>query len=237
MGDWFVEQMTPHAPGLWLLIGLLTNALLLSSEQLVARTWRGPLWIGLWLLVPYLGLLLGGLSPRLMGLSGIDWPVSLSLGLGIGFAVVLLLTLVRATLAIGDESLRSESSQMGHVARPVLAGILLWSGVTQFHWSFLRGGIWEALLTLPQPPALPGYWAVWSAAAIVVLQLLWVRPAFAVLLVHLATLLTTSILFFYTRNFWLCWALHAAVQMIAAPSLVQALEPGRHRVTRGSGTR
>lgn len=227
MNEWLVAQLTPLAPGFWLLIGLLTTALLLSSQAMIAPVWRTRLWAILWLMTPYLGLLSGGLSPRLIGLSGIDWTVSLGLGLGIVFAVILLLTLVRTLLVMGEAQ-----STTGAHARHNLGNTILWSGLTQFHWSFLRGAVWESLLTLPNPPELPGYWAVWIAAGLVVAQLLWARPGFAVLLVQLAILTTTSILFFYTHNFWLCWVLHVAVQLIAAPSLAPLLTPGRAGVAR-----
>ncbi len=52
--------------------------------------------MGLWVLIPYLGLLVGGLSPRLMGISNLDWLPSIGLGLGFIFVVLVLLLLVRA---------------------------------------------------------------------------------------------------------------------------------------------
>lgn len=220
---WLVDQLTPQAPGFWLLVGALITALLLSVEQMASRRWRTLLWFAAWVLIPYLGLLLGGLSPRLMGLSDIDWPVSLSLGLGIFFGVVLVLLFVRATLTLGDPRSATDAGAQNLD----LGAVLLWSGITQFHWSFLRGGLWETLLTMPDGPTLPGYWAVWLAAALVVGQLLWSKPTPQALLLQLAILATTSILFFYTRNFWLCWALHSAIQLAVAPSLVIVHLPGR----------
>jgi hypothetical protein len=95
--------------------------------------------------------------------------------------------------------------------------VLLWSGAGEFHWVFLRGALWEIFLSLPEPLELPGYWAIWSAALIAAVELFASRPGFVQGLVQMTTLITTSVLFFYTRNFWLCWALHAAVQLIGSP--------------------
>lgn len=223
MSAWLGEQLLPTAPGFWLLIGLLTTALLRSSEQMLPRWWRPRAWAILWLLVPYLGLLAGGLSPRLMGLSGNDWSVSLGLGLGIAFGVLLLLGLVRALLEMGERPILTREV----VRHGGFAALLFWSGITQFYWCFLRGGIWELLLTAPQPPELPGYWAVWGAAGLLLVQILWARPPLPSLLLLLTTLLTTSILFFYSQNFWLCWAFHAALQLLAAPALDLTPQPDR----------
>jgi hypothetical protein len=48
----------------------------------------------------------------------------------------------------------------------------------------------------------------------------------------LVALTTTSILFFYTRNFWLCWILHVTVQLIATPPALLPLAPLRLVYTR-----
>ena len=73
------------------------------------------------------------------------------------------------------------------------------------------------LQMLPNPPELVGYWAIWCAAGIILIELLLFRPGFFPLLIQLVALMTTSILFFYTRNFWLCWAMHVTVQLMTAP--------------------
>ena len=86
-----------QAPGTWLLLSLIASILLLLLTQQIATDWRDRLTIGLWIGIPYVGLLLGGLSPRLIGLNAIDWVASLGLGLGLLFIMVLLLMLVRST--------------------------------------------------------------------------------------------------------------------------------------------
>ena len=228
---WLAAQFTPTAPLFWLAVGLLTTALVLSLQDYISPLWRGRVWFAHWLLIPYLGLLAGGLSPRLLGLANIDWLASLGLGVGLLFGVTALLVFVRAVVDLGDPAdMTGPRRFLGVLTRPgwrIFAGLALWSGIEQFHWAFLRGGLHETLLTLPTPPALPGYWAIWGAAGIILVEVLWARRDLAHLVIQLATLLTTSILFFYTHNFWLCWILHVLVRWIASPPGLLLVSPGR----------
>jgi hypothetical protein len=113
----------------------------------------------------------------------------------------------------------------------------LTTGALQFHWSFLRGAIWEMILALPEPPATPSYWAVWLAAGLALLQIVLVRPGFLRLVYHATLLTMTSVLFLYSRNFWLCWILHAAGSIIlegeSLPAGLQSLRPAR-RAAKGA---
>lgn len=231
--SWLSDQFSPYAPGFWLLVGVLVTTLLISSQMYIPARWRGLTWFTLWLLIPYLGLLLGGLSPRLLGLAGHDWLAGLGLGLGLIFAVVILLTLARAVTDLGapieNEAVPEANLRLGWHA---ISSTLLWCGIEQFHWVFLRGGIWEMLQALPNPPELVGYWAIWCAALVILVELLLLRPGFYPLLIQLVALTTTSILFFYTRNFWLCWFLHVAVQLLITPPALLPLAPLRLFYTR-----
>ncbi len=230
--SWLSTQFSPYAPGFWLLVGILGTSLLISVRGLIPRRWSGLIWFAHWLLVPYLGLLVGGLSPRLLGLAGHDWLAGLGLGLGLIFAVVILLTLARALtdlgapppLQVGNHAEIADPRRLGW---HTISSTLLWCGIEQFHWVYLRGGIWELLQTLPNPPELVGYWAIWCAAGVILIELLILRPGFFPLLIQFVALMTTSILFFYTRNFWLCWIMHVAVQLLTAPPAYLPLAPLR----------
>lgn len=229
MTHWWAAQLTPHAPGLWLILSLLTTITLSVLFGRARPAWAQWAWIGHWLLIPYFGLLFGGLSPRLMGLVNFDWSVSLSLGAGLIFIVLALLVVVRATVDLPSphQGLTEESAPLNRTGTERLQdshrsswqtviGIVAISGVEQFHWTFLRGGLWELILSLPAPPALPAYWAVWLAALVVLMEAALHRPTFLQWLPLLTILVTTSILFFYTRNFWLCWILHSSAALILA---------------------
>jgi hypothetical protein len=231
--SWLSAQFSPIAPGFWLVVGILSTALLISSQAYIPNRWRGLVWFAHWLLIPYLGLLVGGLSPRLLGLTGHDWLAGLGLGLGLIFAVVILLTLARAIIDVDAPMANdADSGEPTRLSWHTLSSTVLWCGIEQFHWVFLRGGIWETLQTLPNPPELAGYWAIWCAAAVILIELLALRPGFFPLLIQLVALTTTSILFFYTRNFWLCWILHVTVQLIATPPALLPLAPLRLVYTR-----
>jgi hypothetical protein len=221
---WLAGQLSLDAPGLWFTVSLLLTALLLSLRPYIPPKRRSAIWAAHWLLVPYLGLLAGGVSPRLIGLTGHDWLASLGLGLGLIFVVVVLLILVRAVVDL-DPDAGPSTRGVRRLGRHTLRSTLLWTGIEQFHWCFLRGVLWEMILALPSPPDLPGYWAIWSAAAIILAELLLLRPGFYPFVIQIVALITTSILFFYTRNFWLCWALHAGVQLIAAPPRLLPFAP------------
>ena len=238
--DWLGNQLSPYAPGFWLLVSILATTLLITVQELIPARWRGLVWFAHWLLIPYLGLLVGGLSPRLLGLAGHDWLAGLGLGLGLIFAVVILLTLARAITDLGVPasavsaglSTATESSEPARLGWTTISSTMLWCGIEQFHWVFLRGGIWEMMQTLPNPPDLVGYWAIWWAAAVILVELLMLRPSIFPLLIQLVALMTTSILFFYTRNFWLCWVLHVAVHLLTAPPSILPLAPLRLADTR-----
>jgi hypothetical protein len=215
---WIGAQFSPQSPGFWLLISFLLTALLLSVKESIPARWRQPLWLAHWLIVPYLGLLLGGLSLRLLGITGIDWLASLGLGLGLVFGIVMLLVLVRAAVDLDSTPASPLATGPGAGGWRTLGDALLWSGGAEFHWVFLRGALEETLLLRPEPLELPAYWAIWCAALLAALEIGMGRPRFVPWLLQMTTLVTTSILFFYTHNFWLCWALHTAVQAIGHSS-------------------
>ncbi|MBX3052097.1 MAG: hypothetical protein KF753_11515 [Caldilineaceae bacterium] len=218
--DWFFSQLHPLHPGFWLLLSFLISGLSLAGTRLIPRRFARPLRLGRWFFVPYLGLIIGGLSPRLMGLTDIDWVASLGLGVGLIFAIWLLLLLVRASLH------REESVGVPQPsARPLLAEFV-WAGAQEFHWVFLRGALWEMLLALPAPPELPGYWAIWLASALALPGIFVQYRQTSRRIAAGLLLCTTAILFFYTRNFFLCWLLHASAGWLIDQTRTQAEQPG-----------
>jgi hypothetical protein len=179
-------------------------------------------------LLPYIGLLSGALSPHFMGLTGLDWLVGLSLGLGLSFVILLALMLVRVT-AVSANPLAPEVGMVsaktaqvykvapGNSSQLNLATLIYQSclnGAEEFHWAFLRGTLWEVLLTSPTAIALSIYWAIWGSALLALPELLLNGRNLLERLLKFIILVTTSILFLYTRNFWLCWMLHAFAALI-----------------------
>lgn len=217
--DWLAAQIHPLRPGFWLLLSFGLSAAGLAAARLLSPKFLSPKteeWarIGRWILTPYLGLLVGGLSPRLLGLSDIDWVAGLGLGVGLIFALWLLLALIRATLHPGEIPPRGElSGEQRTWEQPAWAQIVR-AGALEFHWAFLRGAVWEILLTLPQPPEAPGYWAIWLASLLALPGILVHQRQPARRVIEGLLLITTAILFFYTRNFYLCWLLHASAELL-----------------------
>jgi hypothetical protein len=224
---WLIVELDPQSPAFWILTNFaitLVLAALLFRFRSTSVQW---LWVGQWILIPYCGLLLGGLSPRLMGLSYLNWVTTLGLGSGLLFVILILLVAVRAAIEF-TETLPPQAHRSPRVnyaqangaqtattpAWQFIALVIFLGGAEEFHWAFLRGAIWEILLTAPNPLELPAYWTIWIAAAFIILEnALW-RPTFEQWLLQIALLATTSILFLYTRNFWLCWVLHSTAVLI-----------------------
>jgi hypothetical protein len=218
MLEWFWGQLQPTAPGLWLLLNLLGLVGFILARPWLRQSQRNLVLLIRWLLIPYLGLISGGLSPRLLGLHVIDWLPSISLGIGIAFTVLATLLVVRAvtTFPLGhnDQSLSDSPlrSDWMHYPREWLI-----SGAEEFHWAFLRGSLWELFLRFPTPPATPGYLAVWFATLLASCELIFSPWGNQRRWLKLVVLLATTILFFYSQNFWLCWFVHAAAWLILLP--------------------
>ena len=210
-----------HEPGFWLVVGLLCGIALLAAWPFVPQTRRSWLLLAYWLLVPYLALISGGVSPRLMGLYHLDWPNSLRLGVGIVFVLLVAVAVARIGLSVdqrrqGADVPGAELSARSERWAKWLAAIGL-CGAEEFFWSFLRGALWEIALSFPETVKLPAYWAVWLAALLALPFVLVFQPSAPARLIKIAILVATSILFFYTRNFWLCWFLHATMWLALAP--------------------
>ncbi len=185
--------------------------MLILGDRVEPR-WRRQYRLLRWILIPYFGLLAGGLSPRLMGLADIDWVAGLGLGLAIVFTILVLLTLIRISVHWEGpyvEDLDTQLPLFGPIVTPLIA-----AGALEFHWTFLRGAIWEMLVSMPSPPSIPSYWAVWLAAILATPGIVTLHRSGSRRLIDIVILITTSILFFYTRNYWLCWLLHFSAQLL-----------------------
>ena len=230
MTQWLYPELNPQSPVFWLLLSLTVTAVTSIWAWRSHSRWVLRAWVAQWILIPYCGIALGGLSPRLMGLSNIDWPTTLGLGLGLLFALIALMAIIRITARyptlpplVDAPTERSGSSVTGIVngsnasAWSVALSAIVLGGAEEFHWVFLRGAMWEILLFAPLSIDLPAYWAVWMAGIIIVVETALRRPAREQWLIQLTLLITTSILFLYTRNFWLCWILHSSALALLTP--------------------
>ena len=74
----------------------------------------------------------------------------------------------------------------------------------------------ESILLSGRALTLPAYWATWGAALLILPDLILQREQTPARLVRVAILVATSVLYIYTRNFWLCWILHALPALMFA---------------------
>jgi hypothetical protein len=218
-----------HAPGFWLVITLLAGVVVLGI-----RPYLGPglrLWsmVGCWVLLPYLALITGGVSPRLMGIAYVDWIVSLRLGIGLAVVMIGLAGVARMSLLTSGETVQDRAALMPITGGSLLAAIAM-SGAEEWFWCFLRSAVAEALGILQLPLDVPGYWSIWIAALIALPFSLAYQPTALHRFVKAAILVMTSILFFYTRNFWLCWAVHATTWLLLAQPAANRVITRKSRV-------
>jgi len=218
------SQLT--APMGWLLADILVGLTVLIIYRFVPIAYRLPLHNARWVLIPYVALLQGSVSPRLMGLTGINWLTSFGLGIGLIAAVSGLLVLVRSTTDFSSPTMLTptvgERNKMGEPIlqqsrKPMSLAPLFYAGAEEFHWSFLRGALWEGQQSLTTLPDQPAYWAIWIAALLAVPTILRFHTTLLARLFKIILLLLTTILFIYTQNFWLCWMLHSLVLLLLIP--------------------
>ena len=180
---------------------LVTRLVAPELEQLV-RIFR-------WVQVPYFGLILGGLSPRLMGLTVIGWDARYTLGLVLLVGLLVLLVLFRIRLHTETDPLDTIT-----LAGRSWSPSLIESCAQEFHWCFLRGAVWE-LLSFSGPASLtPQYWAVWIGALISLPGIYFHPASLSDRLLTALVLIATSSLFLVTQSFWLCCFLHLGIRVI-----------------------
>lgn len=244
----------PCSPTTWLCASLLVALLATNITWLIRKILdkrsgapagqsAGILAALAWLLVSLFFLLpppaawrFGALSPRLMGLTGIDWVESLRTGAPLMFLIIGLLLfgwLVYRRSLPGDRS-RTRLARAGMTLRaPVDAALLQW------HWAFYRA---LAIAILPivagsltgnqwlhplgsRLMAAPLYWGSWLGLALIALE--WALNPFAraglhraghreSALLRVALAVATTALFTLTPNFWLLLLAHLAVETVIA---------------------
>ena len=204
-------------PGFWLVLTLLLGVAVLAGRSFLPPRWRTPALLAYWILLPYGALIAGAVSPRLMGLVYIDWLTTLRLGLGL--AAVLIVVALGGRLLLQRNLPAAPGDESTALATwPALGLAILLSGGEEFFWCFLRGAVGEVLWMQQAAVPLPDYVAIWIAALLALPFALVAQPTWSERLVQVVVLIATSVLFFYTRNFWLCWFTHAALWLILAPA-------------------
>ena len=192
-----------HAPGFWGVLALLTGMVVFGLRPLVPHPARAPLVHAYWVLLPFCALVLGGVSPRWMGLFYIDWETSLRLGSS--YLLVIAALAATARLFWGPAGEGAAPAPLRSVVS--LAAAVGTVGAEEFFWGFLRSLLTELLLR--QGMEASAYWALWLAALLALPALWIVQPTASQRAVKAVVLVISTVLFLYTRNFWLCWGMHA----------------------------
>ena len=209
--SWIWEQVTTASAGagLWLALSFLLAGLTTGLARLFAPRLERTVRVVRWISLPYLGLVLGELSPRSMGISFIDWSLGLRVGLVVLVGMSVLLAIVRIWLHT-DKS----PPPGGRIPGP--SSLIMWigSGAQEFHWCFLRGAALDLLMSLSAADQATAYWSVWLGAAFALPGVILHSRHNSDRMVNAAILLSTTSLFLYTRNFWLSWLLHAGIRAV-----------------------
>ena len=210
-GSWIWEQLTAVSTpaGLWLASSFLLAGLTAGLARLFAPNLERSVRVIRWIALPYLGLVLGVLSPRSMGVSYIDWSLGLRAGLVVLAGMLALLVIVRIWL-------HSERSFPPGGRSPDRFSLIMWieSSAQEFHWCFLRGASLDLLVSLPAQDGFLQYWSTWLGAVLALPGVIFHSRNSSDRLVSAAILLSTTSLFLYTRNFWLSWLLHAGIRAV-----------------------
>lgn len=228
---WVLASMAWYAlasGGLWLLQRRRSGQSRLAGWQ-KSQAGQLALWLGrlVWLILPgYAALLLGLLSPRLMGLSQVE--LGWILGRGLLAAAAALTLLLAAGLSYRRvHRVGPPYVSLSH-AIAVTVLLVMESGGLQWQWAFYRSAMIETAASVGL--STPVYWGTWLAAGLLVAQgalspWLWHdlrRPGLAERRVLRAALLAvTSVLYLLSRNFWLAWAVHGATTAGLEPRFVQ----------------
>ena len=235
---WLQAQLNwQYEPGLWLAGPVILYALAGTIAWVVQRrpavlgalaprirAWPGSYWLlqlVCWAFLfglPYAALTMGIVSPRWMGLSEIDWVQSMGVGGPLAAAALALLWLSWWCYRRGLPALEGDTAPDSPYPALRWLRAIVETAALQAHWAFYRGvfvgGGWVAD---PQ-------WGSWAGLAMSCMgwalsPWLWQalrQPARSDrVLRHAVLAVVTTALFILTRNFWLCWALHALFEMVA----------------------
>ncbi len=178
-----------------------------------------------WLIAPgYVALLLGVVSPRLMGLSQVEIGAGLGQGVVLALAALALLTLAVVSYRRGQPAGPVYGSPADRVT--VSVRLAVEAGGLQWTWAFYRAVLVAA--ALQQGVANPVYLGAWLTVALVAVEgalnpLLWRdlrTPGLAApRLLRAAILVVTTQIYLLSGNFWLGWAFHAATVVLLEPRL------------------
>ena len=112
----------------------------------------------------------------------------------------------------------SEQLSLGMSLKWSINGLLLLTaGGWELNWAFWRVVFSQGVALLAVGIESPLYWGIACAVLFALLTLFFSALTPAARITSVAFLIATSVLFLFTRNFWLCWFLHAMFQLTSMP--------------------
>ncbi|MCD6291038.1 MAG: hypothetical protein J7M34_11090 [Anaerolineae bacterium] len=198
-------------PGFWVLVLFILYVLGAHIAAWVRRSGQSIpalLWwivrLGCLVGIPYGALLAGIASPRLMGLTAVDW--TRSLGLGVPFALLAWL-LITAGWHWGEMSEGRATVGMQEPSATRWLSALLEATGQQLHWAFYR----DATIRWLGP-----YWGAWGGALLALIECAarpqaWHTDQGNAMLLNILLAVVTTALYLTVSNWWLGWGLHMLV--------------------------
>lgn len=215
-----LELTNNRALLVWVVLECLVILVWLVFQFKISIKWYAFIRLVRLAAIPYSALLLGQISPRDMGLTGYDWSSSLALGSLIMVAMLALWIGVRTTgtSASADPPEQPLLEHSNVSLWPNRGLLVLLSGGVELNWSFWRASGVQILSYVPMPIQSPAYWGIVLAFLIVLPDTLRATTSHIGRILNAAILIATSVLFLFTKNFWLCWILHLLLQWTMPPS-------------------
>ena len=199
---------------------VITIAWLLWHNSLPIR-WSALVRLLRFTAIPYMALITGQISSTRIGLEGFDWQGSFTLG-GMLVAVISMIW-VGIRVSVQETALNHEPVS----ERSNTSGISIWvergltfvlCGGLELNWSFWRATFAYLIgLVLFETKSFT-YWGVTIAVIYALPETLLTAPTAMTKLTNLAILFATSVIFLFTGNFWLCWAMHVILRFMALPT-------------------
>jgi len=159
--------------------------------------------------IPYAALLVGALSPKRMGLSGLDWVRTLGMGMPLAMAAWLAI-LIGWRRGTGARN-RVPPSGSHHRLPAGWPSAIVEAAAQQWHWAFYRSAAirWWGL-----------YWGTWAGVLLLLIE--WCGHPFTwqalrhpgrigPILLRLLVAVVTASLYLVVPNWWLGWGFHALV--------------------------
>lgn len=214
------ELTLPRSLLIWVGLEVVISIAWLLWHKRVPARWVALVRFVRLCAVPYLALITGEVSSMRMGFEGFDWQNSFTLGSTLVAVIAVIWVAIRVSIQETVSNAEPQSAkyagfELSNWSERGLAFVLC--GGLEMNWSFWRANFIYLLSLAPVKIESITYWGVAAALLMVLPDTLLVIPKATAKLTNLAILLATSVIFLFTGNFWMCWAMHVILRLTALP--------------------